>query len=156
MEASESMLTREQTAHGSIRIHARYSWLLSGPRRGWNRFLRTGTLRFGGRPRDNRTLRRNGTRLLTTITSVFSWRKRRPAQEQWHPEPVVLRLWRRDEAQDDRIRPPNSSSQCFQKLQCLWLQSIDCRFGQYIPVPMAFCAIGYRTWVARISGSSTV
>src|ERR1022692_508492 len=75
MEASESMLTREQTAHGSIRIHARYSWLLSGPRRGWNRFLRTGTLRFGGRPRDNRTLRRNGTRLLTTITSVFSWRK---------------------------------------------------------------------------------
>src|ERR1022692_2090303 len=68
-------LTREQTAHGSIRIHARYSWLLSGPRRGWNRFLRTGTLRFGGRPRDNRTLRRNGTRLLTTITSVFSWRK---------------------------------------------------------------------------------
>src|ERR1039458_2333221 len=32
----------------------------------------------------------------------------------------VLRLWRRDEAQDDRIRPPNSSSQCFQKLQCFW------------------------------------
>ena len=37
--------------------------------------MRTGTLRFGGRPRCNGTLRRNGTRLLTTITSVFSWRK---------------------------------------------------------------------------------
>src|ERR1017187_5558809 len=42
-----------QTAHPSVRIHARYSRLLSGPRLGWNRFLRTGTLRFGGRPRDN-------------------------------------------------------------------------------------------------------
>jgi len=36
-------LTREQTRHGSVRIQARYSGLLSGPRRGWNRILRTGT-----------------------------------------------------------------------------------------------------------------
>src|ERR1022692_404914 len=92
-----------------------------------------------------------------TITSVFSWRTNaQPRTPQWHPEPGVLRLWRSDEAQDDRMRPPNSSSQCFQKLQCFWLHSMDCRFGQYIPVPMAFCAIGYRTRVARMSGSSTV
>ncbi len=44
-------LTLEQTAHPSVRIQAKYSGLLSGPRRGWNRVLRTGTLRFGGRPR---------------------------------------------------------------------------------------------------------
>ena len=57
-----------------------------------------------------------------------------------------MRLQGDDEAQDDRARPPNSSSQCFQKLQCFWLHSMDCRFGQYIPDPMAFCAIGYRTY----------
>jgi hypothetical protein len=28
---------------------------------------------------------------------------------------------------------------------------MDCRFGQYVPLPRAFCAIGYRTWVARMS-----
>src|ERR1039457_6511188 len=39
--------------HRSVRIQARYSELRSGPRRGWNRFLRTGTIRFGGKPRDN-------------------------------------------------------------------------------------------------------
>src|ERR1039457_3507108 len=140
-------LTFEQITHPNVRIQARYSGHLSGPRRGRIRFLRTGTLRFGGSPRGNGTLRRNGTRLLSTITSVFSWRKSaRPRTPQWHPKPGVLRLWRRDEAQDDRTRPPNSSSQCFQKLQCFWLQSMDCRFGQYIPVPMAFCAIGYRTY----------
>ena len=80
----------------------------------------------------------------------------RPGTPLWHPELGVLRLERGDEAQDDRTRPPNSSSQCCAKLQCLWLQSMDCRFGQYIPEPMAFCAMGYRTWVALISGSSTV
>ena len=35
--------------------------------------------------------------------------------------PGVLRLQGDDEAQDDRTRPPNSPSQCFQKLQCFWL-----------------------------------
>ena len=34
----------------SVRIQARYSGLLSGPRRGRDRILRTGTLRCGGRP----------------------------------------------------------------------------------------------------------
>src|ERR1022692_1060296 len=149
-------LTLEQTTHPSVRIQSKYSGLLSGPRRGRDRFRRTGTIRFGGRPRCNGTLRRNGTRLLATITSVLSWRdSARPGTPQWHPRPGFFCL-RDDEAQDDRTRPPNSCSQCFQKLQCFWLQSIDCRFGQYIPVRMAFCAIGYRTWVARISGSSTV
>ena len=119
--------------------------------------MRIATSRFGGSPRLNGTLRRNGTRLLTTITSVFKLEEKRPAQDAaMAPGAGRLCLQRGDEAQDDRIRPPNSSSQCFQKLQCFWLHSIDCRFGQYIPVPMAFCAIGYRTWVARISGSSTV
>src|ERR1022692_3953623 len=68
-EASES-LTREQTRQGSVRIQAKYSGLLSEPRRGWDRFRRTGTTRFGGRPRGNGALRRNGTRLLSTIPSV--------------------------------------------------------------------------------------
>ena len=56
-----------------------------------------------------------------------------------------------DAGQDDRTRPPNSPSHSFQKLQCFWLHSIDCRLGQYIPDLMAFCAMGYRTWVARMS-----
>src|ERR1022692_4769079 len=146
-----------QTAHPSVRIHARYSRLLSGPRLGWNRFLRTGALRFGGRPRGNGTLRRKGTRLQHNhLDSVFSWRKR-PAQDAaMASEPGVICLQRGDAGQDDRTRPANSCSQCFQKLQCFWLHSMDCRFGQYIPVPMAFCAIGYRTRVARMSGLLTV
>src|ERR1039458_2656501 len=78
--------------------------------------------------------------------SVFSWRtSARPGTPQWYPEPGVICLWRCDAGQADRIRPPNSSSQCFQKLQCFWLHSMDCRLGQYIPDRMAFCAIGYRT-----------
>ena len=64
-------LTREQTRHGSVRIQARYSGLLSGPRRGWNRIFRTGTLRLGGRPRCNGALRSNATLLLSTIPSVI-------------------------------------------------------------------------------------
>src|ERR1022692_967023 len=81
-------LTLEQTTHPSVRIQSKYSGLLSGPRRGRDRFRRTGTIRFGGRPRCNGTLRRNGTRLLTTITSVLSWRdSARPGTPQWHPRP---------------------------------------------------------------------
>src|ERR1017187_4048604 len=99
-------LTLEQTRQGSVRIQARYSGFLSGPRRDWNRLLRTGTLRFGGRPRCNGTLRRNGTHLLTTITSVLSWRtSARPRTPQQHPEPGVLCLQLRDGGQDDRTRP---------------------------------------------------
>jgi hypothetical protein len=115
---------------------------------------------FRRQPRCNGTLRRNGTRLLSTITSIGfqleEGQSARPRTPQEHPEPGVICLQRSDDGQDGRTRPPNSSSQCFQKLQCFWLQSMDCRFGQYIPVPMAFCAIGYRTWVARMSGSPTV
>ena len=54
------------------------------------------------------------------------------------------------------MEPPNSSSQCFQKGQCFWLQSIDCRLGQYIPDPMASCTMGNKTWVARKSALLTV
>jgi hypothetical protein len=54
-----------------------------------------------------------------------------PRTQQWHPEQGVICLGCRDEAQDGRTRPPNSCSQCFQKLQCFWLQSMDCRFGQH-------------------------
>ena len=60
-------LTFKQIAHPSVRIHTRYSGLLSGPRRGRDRFLRTGVRRFGGSPRGNGTLRRNGTRLVSTV-----------------------------------------------------------------------------------------
>src|ERR1022692_4380464 len=105
-------LTLEQTTHPSVRIQARYSGLLSGPRRGWNRFLRTGTLRFGGRPRCNGTLRRKGTRLLSTIPSIrFSvGGSAQPRTPQWHPEPGVICLQRRDAGQDDRTRPANCNA----------------------------------------------
>src|ERR1039458_4622721 len=84
----------------SVRIQARYSGLLSGPRRGWNRFLRTGTLR------------RKGTRLLSTITSIrFSvGGSAQPRTPQWHPEPGVICLQRRDAGQDDRTRPANCNA----------------------------------------------
>ena len=75
-------LSREQTAHPSVRIQARYCGLLSGPRRGRDRFLRTGVCRFGGRPRGNGTLRRNGTRLVITMTSmVFQLEEKAPSPE---------------------------------------------------------------------------
>src|ERR1017187_2000199 len=48
----EPPLTLEQTTHPSVRIQSKYSGLLSGPRRGRDRFRRTGTIRFGGRPRN--------------------------------------------------------------------------------------------------------
>ena len=64
-------LTREHTAHGSVRI-ARYSGHLSGPLRGRDRTLRTGTVRFGGKPRCRGALRRNGTRLVITFNSIGS------------------------------------------------------------------------------------
>src|ERR1039457_722500 len=69
------LFTLEQTAHPSVRIQARYSGLRSGPLRGLVRFRRTGTVRVGGTPRCKGTVRRNGTRLLSTIASVFNWRK---------------------------------------------------------------------------------
>src|SRR5579862_2392450 len=56
----------EQTTHPSVRIQARYSGLLSGPRRGRDRFWRTETCRSGGRRRGNGKFRRKGTRLLIT------------------------------------------------------------------------------------------
>ena len=149
--------TREHTTHPSVRIQARYSGLRSGPRRGCTRFLRTGVRRFGGRHRRNGPFRRNGTRLVSTMTSIwFSiGGTKRPAREGIPSRTLCLERGTR-ERQDGRIRPPNSPSQCCQKLQCFWLHSSDCRFGQYIPDPMAFCAIGYRTWVARMSGPPTV
>src|ERR1017187_8755731 len=75
-------LTLEQTTHPSVRIQSKYSGLLFGPRCGWDRFRRTGTIRFGGRPRCNGTLRRNGTRLLTTVTSIgFQLEDKRPTRD---------------------------------------------------------------------------
>ena len=154
----DSPLTLEQTTHPSVRIHARYSGLLSGPRRGWDRFLRTSVRRFGDKPRCNGALGRNGTRLVSTSRLGGFWigKHKRPAWNAVVASRAGTFCLQRCEVQDGRTRPPNSSSQCFQKLQCFWLQSSDCRFGQYIPDPMAFCAIGYRTCVARMSGSSTV
>jgi len=69
-----SITVARQSPSNTLRIRARYSGHLSGPRRGLNRSLRTGTLRFGGRPRGKGALRRNGTRLVITVTSVSNWR----------------------------------------------------------------------------------
>jgi hypothetical protein len=33
---------------------------------------------------------------------------------------------------------------------------IEAKNGDCPPLPMAFCAIGYSSWVARMSGCSTV
>jgi|SRR5579862_3651474 len=147
--------TLEQTTHPSVRIQARYSGLLSGPRRGRDRVWRTGTCRFGGTPGSKGTFLRKGTRLVSTNhLDRFVLKDGRPAQDARMASRAGCSVLRR--AQAGRTRPPNSSSHCLEKLQCLWLHSMDCRFGQYIPDPMAFCAIGYRTWVARMSGSPTV
>src|SRR3984957_7317790 len=51
------------------------------PRRGRHRFFRTWTLRFGGNPRGKGKLRRDGTRLLSTNTSIsVQLEDKRPAQ----------------------------------------------------------------------------
>ena len=144
--------TREQITQPRVRIQARYSGLLSGPRRGLDRFSRTGECRLGGVPRRKETFRRNGTRLVSTLTSVEI--EKAPGSGTWRSNQnralVVCR------AQAGRTRPPNSCSHCSQKPQCLWLQRSDCRLGQYIPEPMASCTIGNNTLVARRSASPTV
>src|ERR1017187_6060869 len=76
-------------------------------RRGRDRIFRTGTCRFGARPRGNGTLRRNGTRLLSTITSIFNWRtSAQPRTPQWHPAPAFCVYGGGTEGRDRGPRPP--------------------------------------------------
>jgi hypothetical protein len=112
--ALDPRLTPEQTTHPSVRIQARYSGLLSGPRRGRDRFLRTGRSRFGGSPPCNGTLRRNNTRLLSINTST-GFQLENSARPGRHNgiQNRALFVYSGVTVQDDRTRPPNSSCAIF-------------------------------------------
>jgi hypothetical protein len=98
---------RRHTTQASVRIHARYTGLRSGPRLGRIRLLGNGVFR------------RNGTRRLsTTDLGIAECSTARFGRHERYPGRALFLMGDGEGQAAGRTAPPNSPSQCFQKPQC--------------------------------------